>query len=578
MKGRVSVAAVVTALATASLVAAQVAPSPPAQAPPAQIRPANPQVPARDAVRVVQKAGTGALRGRIVAVGGAQALRHARISLTAPGVLATQMSAMSDGDGRFEFTQLPAGRFTILVQKPGYVDLFYGQRHAREPGKPIDLAEGQVVENLEIALPRGAVIAGRVVDDAGDPLEPIMVTAMQSQYFQGRRRLVPVSRSVRANDLGHYRIYGLPPGTYYVGTMSYGAGATDEGVTYAQSFYPGTADMAEAQPVAVKTGQEQLGVDFAIVASRTAQVSGVVYDSRGRPAGNVRVSSSQMITGPTQGSVFGGPSAMTQADGRFTFANLGPGEHELSATVTNPDTGEKEEASASLTVTGVDVDGLALTATVGSRVTGRFRFDASAAPPFPASKLSIRQGNVGYVVSPSVLRFSASIKPDWTFELRGVGAGRQTLQVAGLPAGWMLKSILQRGRDVADTGLDVPANQDVGGVEIVLTDRASEISGAVTDEQGQPVADYTVVVFPEDPAKWIEGSRLLSRTRPDQNGRFTVRGLPPGKYCAMAVEYVAQGDSNDPEWLRSVSPHVTHFALEEGEKKVLDLKLIQVEG
>ena len=34
--------------------------------------------------------------------------------------------------------------------------------------------------------------------------------------FAGRRRLTPSGRNASTNDLGQFRIYGLPPGEYYV--------------------------------------------------------------------------------------------------------------------------------------------------------------------------------------------------------------------------------------------------------------------------------------------------------------------------------------------------------------------------
>ena len=65
-------------------------------------------------------------------------------------------------------------------------------------------------------MPRGSVISGRVLDEFGEPVADAMVNAMRSAWTAGRRKLQPTGRSAQTNDLGQYRIYGLPPGDYYV--------------------------------------------------------------------------------------------------------------------------------------------------------------------------------------------------------------------------------------------------------------------------------------------------------------------------------------------------------------------------
>ena len=96
----------------------------------------------------------------------------------------------------------------------------YGQSRPFEPGRPIELTDAQLMEKADVALPRGSVLAGRVADEFGEAVAEAEVIAMRLQYQNGRRRLTPAGRNATTNDLGQFRIYGLPPGEYYIAALN----------------------------------------------------------------------------------------------------------------------------------------------------------------------------------------------------------------------------------------------------------------------------------------------------------------------------------------------------------------------
>src|SRR5204863_3182580 len=118
---------------------------------------------------MAQPTGTAVLRGRIVGGEGGGPLRHAVVRLSGIDMREGKM-AMTDEQGKWEIHDLPAGRFNLSASKAGYVSLDYGQRRPFEQGRPIELADGQVVDNVNFNLPRGSVIAGRINDEYGDPV------------------------------------------------------------------------------------------------------------------------------------------------------------------------------------------------------------------------------------------------------------------------------------------------------------------------------------------------------------------------------------------------------------------------
>src|SRR3990172_9054895 len=134
-----------------------------AQTPPVQTRPgmAPPpasQTPQRDKPGAVPgaKTGTAGIKGRILADTNT-AIRRARVSLLTSNPLDSHMTT-TDLDGRYEFTELPAGQYRVTASKGIFVPLEYGQQKPFDRGKPVDLADGQVVEKIDITLPRGGVV------------------------------------------------------------------------------------------------------------------------------------------------------------------------------------------------------------------------------------------------------------------------------------------------------------------------------------------------------------------------------------------------------------------------------------
>jgi len=141
------------------------------------------------------------------------------------------------------------------------------------------------------------------------------------------------------------------------------------------------------------------------------------------------------------------------------------------------------------------------------------------------------------------------------------------------PPGWAIKSVRVNGSDVTDAGIEFKANEDISGIEVELTNKIATVSGLVTTGGGDPVKDYTVIVFAQDKDKWSGNSRYQGIGRPDQDGRFKTQSLPPGDYYIIAVDHVDAGQWGDPDFLESIRSRSSTFSLMEGETKTVDVKL-----
>src|SRR5438093_8164247 len=186
------------------------------QLPPPPVPPPPPgmqmPMPPRDAS---QKTGTARIRGRVVAADTGLPLRKAQVRVFSPELRENRM-ASTDAEGKYELKDLPAGRYQVSVTKGSYVSLSYGQSRPFEAGKPLEVPDAQIIEKVDFALPRGGIIAGKVVDEFGEPIADVRVMPMRYQYVQGRRRLNSAGRMATTNDIGEYRIFGLAPGQYFL--------------------------------------------------------------------------------------------------------------------------------------------------------------------------------------------------------------------------------------------------------------------------------------------------------------------------------------------------------------------------
>jgi large repetitive protein len=463
---------------------------------------------------------------------------------------------------------LPAGRFTLTASKPGLLTLAHGQRRAGEAGRPIEVPAGAIVEGVDFSLPRGAAIEGQVFDEAGDPVAGVSVTALRQRYVNGQRQLRPGGGAVSTtDDLGRFRVYGLAPGSYYLSAVVAAmpgrtAGAADGSPTY----YPGTPTSAEAQPQAVSLGQDVSGIAFQLVSAKTATIAGVVRAADGQPFMRTMVR-----LDPRDASGIAGRTSPAAPDGSFSFTHLSPGEYVLSAQTLNPAGGPGVAgwAGASVTLTGADVT-IVLTPTPARTARGRILFERG-------DPSTLRPGDAQIGFSPEdpagpMIGLNAVVGADWMFEAPSQ-FGRRRFR-ATLPAGWYVKAVRRGGIDVTDAALDFDTG-DIEGLEVVLTQQATEISGRVASAPRAEAIDATVVIFAEDRQHWRFPSRHVRTTRPDQNGRYAVRGLPRGRYRAVALDYLEQGEETSHEYLETLVRHGTPFVLEEGESRQLDLDVTE---
>jgi len=534
---------------------------------------AMPQMPPRDNAQP-PKPGKATIRGHVVAADTGQPLRKAQVRISSNDSRENRMTT-TDADGRYEFKELPAGRYSVQASKGSYVQLQYGQVRPFEPGKPVEVLEAQTVEKVDFALPKGGVITGRILDEFGEPLADTQVAAMRYQNMGGRRRLMPAGRPAMTNDIGEFRLFAIPPGQYYLSATLRNMGGmmadSDDRSGYAPTYFPGTSNMAEAQRVTIGLGQIVSDVNMALTTTRTARISGIAVDSQGRPMMGFVFA---MPRGESMMMMFGAPNQI-KPDGTFSLGGLSPGTYVLQTQGggMGPD---GESASTEITLGGDDVTGVRLVGGKPSTASGRVTIEpASAGSPLQPSVIRLMAQPVVFDMPMMNMAGPGVVNDDFTFELK-VRPGRMHIQLAGQAPGWSIRAVRYRGQDITDPGFEFRANENITDLEVELTNRETNLSGLVTNDRGATVKDYAVVVFPHDREKWnltSVGMRYLKTGRPDQDGRFKVSGLPPGDYYAVALDYVDSSEWTETEYLDRIRSKATDVSLNEGETKSIDLRL-----
>jgi Carboxypeptidase regulatory-like domain len=542
------------------------------------------QPPRDTSARPSAQTGTAAIRGRVVAGDTGKPLRRVRITATAAELGGEPRNTSTDADGRFELAGLPAGLYNVRVSRSGYLTLRYGQRRPGELGKPLQLLDAQILDRVDFTLPRMGLITGRILDDNNEPIEGVNVFALRAMYFNGRRQYVPTGESpqVQTDDAGQYRLLGLAPGSYIVRAMTRETwtvtrGNTSEVMGYVPTYFPGTTAMAQARKVTVRLGQEALNTDFALVPGRAATLSGRAVDSRGRPFQNVSVR--QEIRGESFGSFGQIASTTAAADGSFTIRHVPPGEYLLGAS-TGSDRSDPEVAMMPLTVDGTDIDNIVLTGSAGGLVSGQVVTEEGAVPTIPRLRISAVEFSRGQP-SPMILGAfrnagRSEIAEDGTFSINGV-FGRSRLRLIGLPEDWAVKAVLHDGRDVAETPIELRSGETMTGVQVILTRRITSLTGQLTDAKGAPLADGTVVVFSTEPQRWVDDSRFVRAARPDQQGLWRIKGLPPDEYFVVAVETVEEGQWFESEFLEAIRRYAEKVQLAEAGSETVSLKLVTLD-
>jgi protocatechuate 3,4-dioxygenase beta subunit len=511
------------------------------------------------------------VEGKVLDASSGKPLKKAVVTLFPMQRRANRSIAVTtDADGIFIFKSVDPGSFRLSAARRGYVTQQYGQTTQRRGGAVLELAAGKHLKDVVLRLQVGAAIAGRIFDEDGEPMSNVQVSALRHTYRDGRPILAPTGFAT-SNDLGEYRIFGLAPGEYFIRAAFTGNGFMPGGFagpesdqagdsTYAPTFYPGVQDSSQAAPINLRPSDDTRA-DITLNPARAFSIRGKVINTAGTQG------RATLMLMPRQEMDFFtfGPRNMAPvtADGSFEFHHVLPGSYTINGR-TNDEKGQST-ARQSVEVGDRDVNNVIVALRPANEISGRFSVTGSFQGRVKELRVSL-QPDSGMMMGDA----SASAKDDGSFVLNGVSDDVYRITVGGLPSNAYIRAVRYGSEDIMQRGFDPAGGHE--SLDIIISADGGRISGLVSDKDQNAQSGITVVAVPDQPLRWISaGSKTISS---DQNGRFNLQGLRPGRYRLYGFEDIEAGAYDDPQFMKKYLDSGKAVDVTENSQQTIDLTVI----
>ena len=489
---------------------------------------------AQPQTKTATKTPRGSISGRVTikdkpAVGITVGLRNA----TGTFLMERTFRAITDQEGVYRITNVPAGTYEIQTAAPAYVDTTGNFPR----GRSIIVGEDENVENINFSLIRGGAITGKITDTDGRPLVHQNVNVFRASDFgQQQERQVYPAGNVQTDDRGIYRVFGLAAGSYKVA-----CGRSDDTlpsnyyepsrVIYKQVFHPDATDQAKATIIELREGSEAANVDITVgLAVQTFTVSGRVIDAeKGLPVPNIRFGFQRRSGERVE---FSNLSAVSNNQGDFIAEGLTPGKYGIMM-FGNPNVDLRAE-SMMFDVVDSDVTGLTIRMIKGSSISGVVVLELEDRKAF--AKLLEFQIRASVTAAPGTFTsygqsVVSTFNPDGSFRLSGLSSGQVNFWLTGpfgtpQPKGFMIIRTEHNGV-VMPRGVELKEGEQLAGVRLVIAYGTASIHGTVKIENGtlpEGGRMFARVVRPGTPPAQIANSMV------DARNQFLLEGIPPGVY------------------------------------------------
>jgi uncharacterized GH25 family protein len=494
--------------------------------------------------------GPSTVTGRIVADDTGEPIVNARVRITA---VARSTTVVTDASGRFSFVP-PDGQYRIVAIKSGYLRQ---ERTVPSAAAPI-----------EVRLVRAAVVSGRIVDQTGEPVVNATVVA-ESPGANGPGRSIARAET---DDIGRFRIAGIPPGPVVVASLTMSTAPSAERLPNGSTvfiprqsrlYYP-SGDVASAETIVLRPGEDHDGVEFVVpndqVGAGTIGIGGYAVPRPrppGGPAGTIRGRIADASGGALAGAQVQlrdvrAPVALrgtrSDAQGRFEFIDVPTGTFNVGAAKAGYEAARSADAAV-VTIPQIGAarsvevhDGEVASVELELRRMGTVSGQVSDELGDPVAGASVQLLHV---------RFERGRRRLVAAGMARTTDDRGSYRIFNVPAGQYLVNAAAGGATASDLPgyartfypgtLDprsaqyvrVTPSQDLSGIDLALEPaKTARVAGTILGVDGQPTTPGTLQLRPNVSAGEIAAVPVGAILNDD--GTFEFPNVPPGQYLIFA--------------------------------------------
>jgi protocatechuate 3,4-dioxygenase beta subunit len=477
-------------------------------------------------------------------------LARARVTLTDAKKSQSFQFVITSENGKFEFTGVPAGKYSLSGRKRGFIAAAYDQHD--QYSTAIVTGVGLDTETLTLRLAPDAIISGKVLDESGDPVRHAQVLLYYNDHSAGADRIHQIN-NVQTDDQGAYEITPIRPGTYYLSASAQpwyalrppaDAGATGVGtrnapavdrsldVAYPLTFYPDVTDADSAAPIPLRGG-DHLQIDIHLNPVPALRLL-FHLDTKTGAAPQLQQTVFDEI------NYVQGGSTNTISPGLFEISGVPAGHYDVRL----PNAGTwKQMDGVDLSRDGQEIDTTKAETLSEVKVTVQIPGESK----IPTGLV------IGLRAAHKISATGQSIDAKGEGQFQQLAPGTYEIVVEGGPQRYSITQLSVEGTEVPGHAVTIPAGWSPT-ISITLVAGDVEVDG-VARKAGHPFAGAMVVLVPKNPEM---NHSLFRRDQSDLDGTFTLHGVVPGSYTLLAVE-----DGWDLDWLQ---PSVISAYLKRGEK------------
>jgi hypothetical protein len=442
-------------------------------------------------------------------------------------------SLVTAEDGKFAFPKVPAGKYSLGGTKRGFITAGYDQHD--EFSTAIVTGAGVDTESLVLRLAPEAVISGKVLDEAGDPVRHASVMAYFDDHSAGVDQVRQAS-AAQTDDQGAFELPSLNPGTYFVSAhakpwyavhpsshppqsaQESDSGASDNfdhslDVAYPLTYYPDVTDAESAMPIPIRGG-ERIQVDIHLNPVPSLHVLFRVASDKnnGFPIPQLEQPS---FDGST---VLENDSAQFVSPGLVEITGIPEGHYNVRMNGSGPSI---QMNGVDFSKDGEEIDTTRAEALGSVKVSAEVRGEATLPARLTVGLRSAHR-------PPSHWKeFDAK----GNAELEQIPAGQYEILVWGPPKPYSIAQMSAEGATVSGRALTISAGA-TAAVSLTLVSGSSRVDGTAR-RGGKPLAGAMVVLVPNNP----EVNRdLFRRDQSDLDGTFSLQNVLPGSYTVLAIE------------------------------------------